>query len=150
VFESKPANGGSMLSYQFSDDILCAGQPSETDLQQLKREGYRSIINLRPANEPGQIQHPQQKTTELGLDYHALPITGPGDLNEENTRQFDALLQTAARPMVIHCGSSNRVGALMALRAAHIQNKDPREALNDGRKAGLTALEPLVAQMLGL
>ena len=139
-----------MLSYQFSDDILCAGQPSETDLQQLQRDGYRSIINLRPTHEPGQIPQAEQKATELGLDYHAFPIAGPGDLNEGSTRNFDELLQKAARPTVVHCGSSNRVGALMALRAAHVQKKGAPEALSVGRKAGLTALEPLVVQLLGL
>ena len=139
-----------MLSYQFSDDILCAGQPNETDLQQLQKEGYRSIINLRPSHEPGQIPQAEQKVGELGMAYHAFPIAGPGDLNQQNTRNFDELLQKAARPTGIHCGSSNRVGALMALRAAHVQKKETGEALDDGRKAGLTALEPLVIQLLGL
>ena len=142
--------GGSMLTYQYSEDILCAGQPAESDLNDLKNQGYRSIVNLRPQHEPGQIPQAADKATQLGFDYHHLPIGGPGDLNEENVTRFDALLKDVSMPTLIHCGSSNRVGALFALRAAYVNRKDEVEALQEGRKAGLTALEPVVRQILGL
>ena len=139
-----------MLSYQFSEDILCAGQPAESDLNDLKNRGYRSVVNLRPQHEPGQIPQIAEKVSELGLDYHHLPIGGPADLNEANVTRFDALLKSLPLPALIHCGSSNRVGALFALRAAYVNRKDEAEALEEGRKAGLTALEPVVRQILGL
>ena len=139
-----------MLTYQYSEDILCAGQPAESDLNDLKNQGYRSIVNLRPQHEPGQIPQAADKATQLGFDYHHLPIGGPGDLNEENVTRFDALLKDVSMPTLIHCGSSNRVGALFALRAAYVNRKDEVEALQEGRKAGLTALEPVVRQILGL
>jgi len=150
VIESMASTGGSMLTYQFSDDILCTGQPVENDLKTFKNEGYRSIVNLRPESEPGQIPHAHVVAQELGLEYHAFPVAGPGELNATQAQNFDALLQNVARPPVIHCGSSNRVGALMALRAAYVENKDKSAALEEGRKAGLTALEPLVQQILGV
>ena len=59
------------------EDILCAGQPAESDLNDLKNQGYRSIVNLRPQHEPGQIPQAADKATQLGFDYHYLPIGGP-------------------------------------------------------------------------
>ena len=102
-----------MLTYKFSDDLLCAGQPTEADLHGLKNQGYRCVVNLRPPNEPGQIPQAEAVAQKLGLAYRSFPVVGPTDLNEENTRRFDALLQEIPRPAMIHCGSSNRVGALM-------------------------------------
>jgi uncharacterized protein (TIGR01244 family) len=139
-----------MLSYQFSEDILCAGQPAESDLNELKSRGFRSIVNLRPQSEPGQIPQAADIANKLGFDYHHLPISGPGDLNEENVTRFDALLKEVSLPTLVHCGSSNRVGALFALRAVYVNRKDESEALQEGRRAGLTALEPVVRHILGL
>ena len=51
-------------------------------------------------------------------------------------------------PVIIHCASGNRVGALLALRANLIQGKSASEALAFGKAAGLTTLEDAVKQRL--
>jgi hypothetical protein len=45
---------------------------------------------------------------------------------------------------LVHCGSSNRVGALLALRAAWLKGATLEAALAAGRSAGLTGLESAV------
>jgi hypothetical protein len=55
-----------------------------------------------------------------------------------------------AEPVVLHCASSNRVGALLAMKAFYLDDATPEEALALAKKAGITRMEPSVRQKLGL
>ena len=52
--------------------------------------------------------------------------------------------------MVLYCGSSNRVGALLALRAFHVQDMGAAESLELGKSTGVTGLESMLEEKLGL
>lgn len=124
------------------------GQPGPEQLETAARIGIRRIINLRPPSEDAGFDE-AEKTSQLGLDYSVLGIAGLQDLNLENVRKFDALLaQNPDTPTLVHCASGNRVGALMALRAAWLQGKPKAEALEIGRRWGLTKMEAAVSQLL--
>lgn len=124
------------------------GQPGPVQLESAAKAGIRHVINLRaPSEDPGFDE--RAKVAELGLGYDVLPIAGSADLTRTNVERFDTLLAAhAGTPMLIHCGSGNRVGALMALRAGWLQGKSKAEALALGRRWGLTQLEAIVDQML--
>ena len=126
-------------------NLLASGMPDERGLQQAATYGVKRVINLCPANEtppsePGFI-------FSHGMDYQNIPIAGPGDLNRENVDKLAALLDQEQSTLV-HCGSSNRVGAMLALKAFWVDGKSPQEALRYGQSAGLTKLEPVVTQIL--
>lgn len=128
--------------------FACGGQPDPGQLTAAASAGVRNIINLRPPSEDHGYDEPA-KAEELGLDYTVLPIAGGADLNRENAAKLDALLADAGdKPTLIHCASGNRVGALMALRAAWVQGKDKTAALETGRCWGLTKLQPMVDKLL--
>src|SRR3546814_1034559 len=65
----------------------------------------------------------------------------PPDLTRENVLAFDALLRDAERPVLVHCASGNRVGAMAALRAAWVEGRSAEEAIAMGRDWGLKGLE---------
>jgi len=137
-------------AFQPFDDICCAGQPDEENLRQARDKGYRTVVNLRTAGEVTDWD-PEAACRELGLEYVHIPIGGPDDLTEENARRLDqAIADDSARPALVHCGTSNRVGALFALRSAWLQDADADSALQLGREAGLTKLEDAVREKLGL
>ena len=50
--------------------------------------------------------------------------------------------------VLMHCGSGNRVGAMMALRARWVQGRSAEEALAIGRSSGLKGLEGDVRTLL--
>jgi protein tyrosine phosphatase (PTP) superfamily phosphohydrolase (DUF442 family) len=50
-------------------------------------------------------------------------------------------------PVLVHCGSANRVGALIAL-SEFSETGDLDKALEAGRAAGLTRLEGTVREVL--
>ena len=130
--------------------IATAGQPTAEQLAAAKAAGYKTIVNLRPAAENPDLDE-AAKAKELGFDYHYLPITGPADLTRANAEKLLATLRDPSKmPMLVHCGSGNRVGALLALGHYQIEGAKPETALELGRAAGLTKLENNVRELLGL
>ena len=132
------------------EGLLTGGQPTPEQFEEAAQAGYRTVVNLRAPGEKGSWDE-AAKATELGIDYIALPIAGGGDLSQENARALAKILDAPERrPMMIHCASGNRVGALFALIAHHLDGASPEDALERGRAAGLTSLEPVVREKLGL
>ncbi|MFC5577936.1 hypothetical protein ACFPOA_07935 [Lysobacter niabensis] len=54
---------------------------------------------------------------------------------------FDAMLREAKRPVLVHCASGNRVGAIVALRAAWMEGRSTEDAIAIGKTWGLKGLE---------
>lgn len=128
--------------------LRTAGQPAPHEIQALAAAGLKHIINLRPVTEDAGFDE-AALAAKLGLRYTVVPIAGAGDLNLARTRELDAALaKTQGEPTLVHCASSNRVGALLALRAAWLQKQTPEQALALGRAGGLTKMEPMVQQLL--
>lgn len=130
---------------RFAEDHYASGQPTRAHLAALVREGVRTVINLRAPDEPTEYDE-AAAAAELGLRYVALPIAGAADLDRERVRQFGVVLDAARREggVLIHCASSNRVGAMVALDEALNRGGSIQEALAHGRAAGLASLEPAV------
>lgn len=127
--------------------VLTGGQPTDEQLAALRDAGYQTIINLRHPNENG-TQGEAEKVAELGMTYVSLPISGAADLTRENASALAAALEQAARPVLLHCGSSNRVGALLALQAFWLEGASSEEALEIGRSGGMTRLEQAVREIV--
>jgi uncharacterized protein (TIGR01244 family) len=127
---------------------VASGRLQAGDVAALKRAGIEQVIDLSVDSEtPGFDEAAAMR--EAGIGYHNLPIHGAGDLTRDRVRQFDRLLRDAgAQPTLVHCASSNRVGAMIALRAALIDGKSTETALAEGRRWGLKSLEPAVRERL--
>lgn len=135
------------VATQAAANRYVGGQPSADDLQRLAASGVRHVINLRPAAEHTGYDESAAVAAE-GMQYHNLPVAGAADISFANAQALDALLADIGdEPVLLHCASGNRVGALMALRAA-MQGQDDEAAIAEGRRWGMTRLEPLVRQRL--
>ena len=129
------------------DGISAAGQPDEAALRVFADRGYAAVIDLRAEHEPRGLDE-QAVVESLGMDYVLMPITDTAAINFENARRLDELLKQYDEPVLIHCGSSNRVGALLALRES-LNGADDASALQAGKDGGLTGLERRVIEVLG-
>lgn len=129
-------------------DLITGGQPTADDFKAMAAAGLKHVINLRPTTEDAGFDE-AALVSQLGMRYTLIPVAGAGDLTEDNARKLDAAMSAAAgQPTLIHCASSNRVGGLLAVRAARVQGKSNQDALAFGRAGGLTKMEPQVAQIL--
>lgn len=130
--------------------ILTGGQPSRHQLEAAIRSGYRTVVSLRAAGEPFQSEEPGW-VRELGGTWVAIPIAGSEDFTRDTVERLDRAIRTARTEdsgIFVHCASSNRVGALFALRAAWIEGADADDAIATGKAAGLRSLEPTVRELL--
>lgn len=130
-------------------NIITGGQPDKSVLEDLKQQGVKTIINLRAEQEMQDIDE-ASIAASLGMNYVHIPIAGPDDVTFDNASILhDAICEHEEQgKILIHCASSNRVGALLAIRAYHKLDQSPGEAMDLGLEAGLTGLKPKVASML--
>jgi uncharacterized protein (TIGR01244 family) len=125
------------------------GQPDAAQLRAFAHGGGRVVIDLRAAGEARGYDE-AATARELGLHYVSLPIAGAADLTPANASALHDALAAARGPVLLHCASGNRAGALLALEAAQHEGLDAAAALELGRRAGLKSLEPAVRERLGL
>ncbi|MGI9205655.1 MAG: beta-lactamase hydrolase domain-containing protein [Woeseiaceae bacterium] len=127
---------------------VSTGQPDAAVLDVVKQAGFTTVVDLRGENENRGMDEASEVEAR-GMRYYTLPI-GNGvveDVSYDNARQLDRILAAAQGPVLVHCASGNRVGALFALRAK-LAGSTGDEALALGKAAGLTRLEPVVIQRL--
>ncbi len=130
------------------EGLLTSGQPTPEQLEALVGAGYTRVISLRPTTEEG-AGWEEGRASDGGYVFHRIPIAGADDLTRANVERFADLLDQAGDvPTLAYCASGNRVGALLALEARWLDGKDAGEALEVGRAAGLTGLEPAVRELL--
>lgn len=128
------------------DGISSAGQPDEAALVIFAEQGYTTVIDLRTEREDRGMDE-AAVIEDLGMEYISIPIAGLEAINFENAARLNKLIDAAEGPVLIHCGSANRVGALLALRKS-LDGADDETALQYGREGGMTGLEDRVREVL--
>ena len=127
---------------------IVSGAISASDIGRVRAAGIKHVISLRTAKESEGFDE-AGIATGLGMDYHAIPVEGAQSLTRENAHRLDELLKQAGdEPTLIHCGSGNRVGALIAVREAWIKGQSTEAAIAEGKRWGLTSLEGAVRTAL--
>ncbi len=125
------------------DGLSTAGQPDEAGFKVFADNDYAAVIDLRTEGEDRGLDE-APVVEDLGMEYVLLPI-GRGDITFEKAAELKRVLDQYDEPVLLHCGSSNRVGALLALQE-YAETGDREAALEAGREAGLKSLESAVIE----
>ncbi|GAC1483321.1 MAG: hypothetical protein NVS1B5_02370 [Gemmatimonadaceae bacterium] len=116
--------------------VLTAGQPSAAQLSQLALSGVKTVVDLRSPNERREFDEPAT-ARDAGLKYRNVPVT-PATIGDREFDEVRTLLRDkSARPILVHCGSANRVGALLIPYLVLDENRSREEALRIARDVGL-------------
>ena len=127
--------------------MFFGGQPTAEALRAAPGHGVSTVVNLRTAREmTEQVGFDEPALVErLGLEYIHLPVTR-ATFSARSADELAGILtrlqagQAAAggnAGVLIHCASSNRVGALWALYLARHHDLPLEDAIERGRRAGL-------------
>jgi uncharacterized protein (TIGR01244 family) len=119
--------------------LMAAGQPTGEQIQIRAEEGYRTVIDLRSAEEPRGFDE-VEAATQNGLEYLQVPVT-PDGLDQATIDRFLAAMRKAQRPALVHCSTSNRVGALYYSWLVLEKGMPPADALARAKAAGLRSPE---------
>lgn len=130
------------------EGVVTSGQPTPEQLEALRTAGFENFISLRPAGEDG-AGWEEAHSTDGSYEFTRLPVSGGEDLTRANVEAFAAALEESGDgPTVLYCASSNRVGAMFALKAFWLDGASAEEALELGEAAGLTRLEGRVVELM--
>lgn len=124
--------------------LAAAGQPSAQGLAGLRASGFRTVVNLRTETEPG-VQEEAEALRAQGLRYVSVPVTADTFSAADVERVSRVLADPESGPVLLHCGSSNRVGAVWAVLQAKAKGLTLEQAIEEGRRAGLSSASMIAA-----
>ena len=129
-------------------NVVCSGQPTKEQFDALKAAGVQRVLHLRRKSEKG-TGWEEARAAEAGISFERLAIAGGPGLTRENVEAFAAKLASYGEEKVlVSCATSNRVGAMFALKAGRLEGAAHEAAMALGQRAGLKGLSPVVAKLL--
>jgi uncharacterized protein (TIGR01244 family) len=116
--------------------IFLASQPEKEDFKQAADKGVKTVVNLR---DPKEIDWDEAAVVkELGMEYVNLPFRSPKELSDEIFDKSRKLLaDKSKRPLLLHCASANRVGALWLAHRVLDDGVKYDDALAEAKTVGL-------------
>lgn len=122
---------------QIAPNLFIAGQPTEEELRDIPSTGFRTLINLRPADEEGTVPDEERLVESAGLNYAAIPIT-PQTIDDSAVHRFiQAVDSEDAPPIIAHCAGGGRAGIMMLLHLAIDHGWSLEQTLQEGAKLGI-------------
>ncbi len=146
----EPYQCGNVARLHTYKGIFLASQPSADDFAQAKNGGVKTVINLRHASENKDFDE-EAAVTKLGLGYHNPAWNGPDELTDAKIDSARELLRTAEDPILLHCSSANRVGAIWLAYRVLDDGATMDDALAEAKIVGLKspAYERIIKNYIG-
>lgn len=127
---------GQITPLHRSGQIYLAGQPAEADFDLIRKAGVKTVINLRTERELKWDEALYLKM--LQLDYVHIPFRKPDSLTPAVFDQCRKLLNDKSRqPLMLHCASANRVGAIWLTHRVLDDGLCFEAALEEAKQVGL-------------
>jgi uncharacterized protein (TIGR01244 family) len=106
---------------KLSQQVSVGEQPRPSDLEELKKDGVTTVVNLRVAEEDTPFSPEEERvlTEKLGLQYHHLPIS-LDKLDAAQVKELSKILQNTQGPVYVHCGMGQRACSF-SLAAAGVE-----------------------------
>lgn len=119
--------------------ILTAGQLSRTDLEFARGQQVKTIVTLRTE---GELEWNERDVVDsLGMTFVEIPFRAPDTLTDDIFERGRLVLENAQQPLILHCGSANRVGALWLPWRVLDGGLSVEEALAEAKTVGLKTPE---------
>lgn len=132
----EPLKCGEIQRLHVINGYFLASLPSPEDLAKAKQGGIRTVIDLRESKEFR--YDPAIAAKQVGLHYHNLPFKEPATLTDELFGQARKLLSDPEKkPVLMFCGSANRVGTIWLVHRVLDQKITYEQALKEAQTIGL-------------
>jgi len=136
---TKPAVPGITNFARLESTIACAGATTLEGIEEVKKLGYRTIINLREASESGaNIEESAAAAKNAGIKYVHIPMNRTTPDPAVADQFLKAIADPEAQPVFVHCGSGNRAAAMWMIKRMVVDNWDADRAGKEAEALGLT------------
>ncbi len=127
---------GSTRNVHRMGDVILAGQPSLDDWDRVVEAGVQTVITLRHPSELKDYDE-QETVTGKGMEFIQIPFNSADELTDNVFEQVRAALKTARQPILLHCASANRVGAVWIPFRVLDEGLAPEDAITEAKTIGL-------------
>jgi uncharacterized protein (TIGR01244 family) len=146
---TKPTVAGVTNFSKLETTIACAGATTPEAVPALKEMGYKSIINLRLATEPGaNVEGEAAAAKAAGINYVHIPFNTASPDPAVADAFVIAVTKTENTPAFVHCASANRAAAMWMIKRMVVDKWDVEKAGTEAAALGLTnqALKTFVVE----
>ena len=101
--------GFRVMHEAISQKVSVGGQPRVPDLEELKKDGVKTVVNLRVAGENSPLTPIEERALaeNLGFQYHHIAIS-LDDLTPAQVKELREILQNSQGPVFVHCAMGQR------------------------------------------
>jgi len=119
--------------HQVAEGFYRGGQPKREGFEFLKRQGIRTVINLRSENDEESV------VKSLGFKYVHIPMRSREHVPDEKIQEFFRVLRDPLNyPVFVHCQrGADRTGFMVALYRIAFQGWDAEKANEEARTIGM-------------
>jgi len=135
---------------KISDQVTVGAQPSEDQLQQLGKQGFKSVVNFRTEGEEDQPISPKaegEKVQSAGMTYLHVPVSMKA-MGPELVDQFREKYAALPKPVFAHCKSGKRAGAMVMMHVAVEQGMTGEQTLQQAKEMGFECDQPQLEQFV--
>ena len=126
---------GSIKNVHKCDSLFLAGQFTEDDIAKLKEANIRKVITLRTEGEVSWNEALALK--KAGIELIKIPFRKPESLTDEVFSKVREALADQKNPVLMHCGSANRVGGVWLPYRVLDEGVELEQAVKEAREVGL-------------
>lgn len=120
--------------------VACAGAITAQSVPEIKKYGFKSIINLRLAEEPGaNVEAEAAAAKSAGLSYVHVPFNGQMPDPAAVDKFLTAITSPGVEPAFIHCAGGNRAALMWFIKRVEVDGWDINRATEEATALGLTS-----------
>lgn len=136
---TKPSVPGVTNFARLETTVACAGATSPEAVPAIKQMGYKSIINMRLASEPGaNVDGEAAAAKAAGINFLHIPFNGATPDPAVADTFLKEVTKPENEPAFIHCASGNRVSAMWMIKRMVVDHWDADRAGAEAEELGLT------------
>jgi uncharacterized protein (TIGR01244 family) len=126
---TKPTVPGASNFAQLETTVACGGATTPEAVPELKKMGFKSIINLRLPTEAGaNVDAEAAAAKTAGINFYNIPFSGQAPDPKVADRFLDAITTPGNEPAYIHCAAGNRAGAMWMIKRLAVDHWDTERA----------------------
>src|ERR1700719_3951375 len=116
---------------KINDGLYRGAQPNEQGLEELKKLGNTTIVDLR-AEDRGKSEWERQEAEKLGMRFVHIPIAGFAAPTNEEVAQFLSLFRDSQQKIFVHCLlGEDRTGVFVATYRMSVQKWPVAQAMRE-------------------
>ena len=137
---TKPTVPGASNFARLETTVACGGATTPEAVPELKKMGFKSIINLRLPTEPGaNVDAEAAAAKTAGINFFNIPFSGQAPDPKVADAFLTAITTPGNEPAYIHCAAGNRAGAMWMIKRLAVDHWETEKAYTEAAALGLTS-----------